>query len=117
MSCRKVIATEVAKSGVASAHENLKANDVTNVFVARLSSEEFASAWKKERAFTRLQVQHSPRYVHIVLYWVEAWAGDVASDGVCKANSRLQTENKVSRAQVLQQVFRCLRDGPASEPA
>ncbi|KAK9843560.1 hypothetical protein WJX84_000461 [Apatococcus fuscideae] len=52
---RKVLATEVAKSGVASAHENLKANAVTNAFVARLSSEEFTSAWKKERAFSRLQ--------------------------------------------------------------
>ena len=55
--CRKVIATEVAKSGVASAHENLKANAITNAFVARLSSEEFTSAWKKERVFSRLQVR------------------------------------------------------------
>lgn len=56
--CRKVLATEVAKSGVASAHENLKANAITNAFVARLSSEEFTSAWKKERVFSRLQVRN-----------------------------------------------------------
>ena len=110
-----MIATEVAKSGVASAHENLKAKNVTNVFVARLSSEEFTSAWKKERAFTRLQVQHCDRLQDSFTWPLRrAWAAEVAPDFAWKAKSRLPTKTKVPRSKELQQKLRCPRDAPAS---
>ncbi len=50
----KVLATEIAKTSVNSARENFKLNDVENVEIARLSSEEFTQAMNKERAFRRL---------------------------------------------------------------
>lgn len=52
---RRVIATEMAKSSVAAARENLAANGVTNTFVARMSSEEFVEAWRSGRSFKRLE--------------------------------------------------------------
>ncbi len=50
----KVLATEIAKTSVHSARENFKLNDVDNVEIARLSSEEFTQAMNKEREFRRL---------------------------------------------------------------
>ncbi len=37
----QVVATEVSKSSVEAARHNIEANDVTNIFMARMSSEEF----------------------------------------------------------------------------
>lgn len=50
----KVLATEISKLSVNSATENFAANNVENVTIARLSSEEFTQALNKERAFRRL---------------------------------------------------------------
>ncbi|KAK9820011.1 hypothetical protein WJX72_005083 [[Myrmecia] bisecta] len=52
---RMAVATEVNKTSVAAAKENLDANNISNVFVGRVSSEEFTEAWKGVRQFTRLQ--------------------------------------------------------------
>ncbi len=51
----KVLATEVSKVSVASAERNFVANGIENVRIARLSSEEFAQAWRGEREFRRLR--------------------------------------------------------------
>ena len=53
--CRQVLATEVSKAAVAAARENLTANGIDNVFVARMSSEEFTQAWHGLRNFSRLE--------------------------------------------------------------
>ena len=50
----KVLATEISKVSVNSATENFAANNVENVTIARLSSEEFTQALNRERAFRRL---------------------------------------------------------------
>lgn len=52
---RRVVATEVSKSSVAAAKRNLILNGVENVFVARMSSEEFTEAWKTRKAMKRLE--------------------------------------------------------------
>jgi len=51
----KVLATEVSKVSVRSAFYNLNANHITNVKIARMSSEELTQALNKERAFRRLK--------------------------------------------------------------
>lgn len=51
---RKVMATEIAKSSVNSAHFNLAENNVDNVTIVRLSSEEMTQALAGVRAFRRL---------------------------------------------------------------
>ena len=50
----KVLATEISKVSVNSATANFAANNVDNVTIARLSSEEFTQALNRERAFRRL---------------------------------------------------------------
>lgn len=50
----KVLATEISKVSVNSATANFAANNVENVTIARLSSEEFTQALNRERAFRRL---------------------------------------------------------------
>ena len=52
---RKVLATEVSKSGIRALRENLIANDIANIAVARLSAEELGVALRGERPFRRLQ--------------------------------------------------------------
>jgi tRNA (uracil-5-)-methyltransferase len=52
---RKVLATELAKPSVKSALFNLELNQITNVAIARLSSEDFSQAMDKVRSFTRLE--------------------------------------------------------------
>lgn len=52
---RQVVATEISKSAVKAAKKNFEMNGVDNVFVARMSSEEFTEAWKTEREFKRLE--------------------------------------------------------------
>jgi len=52
---RRVIATEVSKSAVAAAKKNFEKNDIHNVFVARMRSEEFTQGWKNGTEFKRLE--------------------------------------------------------------
>lgn len=51
---RRVLATEIAKPSVQAAHFNLQYNAISNVDIARLSSEEFTQAWEGQRRFRRL---------------------------------------------------------------
>ncbi|WP_062270421.1 tRNA (uridine(54)-C5)-methyltransferase TrmA [Endozoicomonas arenosclerae] len=51
----KVLATEISKTSVNSAHDNFELNGINNVQIARLSSEEFTQAMNRERLFRRLQ--------------------------------------------------------------
>ena len=51
----RVLATEIAKVSVNSAHYNLERNGIDNVTIARLSSEEFTQALNKVRPFRRLR--------------------------------------------------------------
>ncbi len=51
----KVLATEIAKISVNSAHHNLQVNAIDNVTIVRMSSEEFTDALNKVRPFRRLQ--------------------------------------------------------------
>ena len=50
----KVMATEIAKSSVNSAHFNLTENGIDNVTIVRLSSEEMTQALAGARPFRRL---------------------------------------------------------------
>jgi len=50
-----VFATELAKPSVKSALYNMELNEVTNVAIARLSSEDFSQAMDKVRSFRRLE--------------------------------------------------------------
>jgi tRNA (uracil-5-)-methyltransferase len=50
-----VFATELAKPSVKSALYNMELNEVTNVAIARLSSENFSQAMDKVRSFRRLE--------------------------------------------------------------
>lgn len=52
---RKVIATEVSSSAVAAAKKNFEKNGISNVFVARMRSEEFTDGWKKGTEYKRLE--------------------------------------------------------------
>ena len=52
---KHVLATEIAKSSVAAAQFNIAANQIDNVTVLRMSSEEFVEAQKKVRNFRRLE--------------------------------------------------------------
>lgn len=51
----RVLATELAKPSVKSALLNLELNQITNVAIGRLSSEEFSQAMDKVRTFNRLE--------------------------------------------------------------
>jgi len=51
----RVLATEISKTSVKSAKYNFKLNDISNVEVVRMSSEDFSSALAGERAFRRLK--------------------------------------------------------------
>lgn len=51
----QVLATEISKASVAAANDNLTLNQVDNVTVIRMSSEEFTQALNGERTFRRLQ--------------------------------------------------------------
>jgi tRNA (uracil-5-)-methyltransferase len=49
----QVVATEVSKPSVAAAKRNFELNGISNVFVARMSSEDFTAAWKDNRTMRR----------------------------------------------------------------
>lgn len=51
---RRVLATEISKTSVAAAQVNITDNQLDNVVIARLSSEEFVQALRGERTFERL---------------------------------------------------------------
>ncbi|WP_281950676.1 tRNA (uridine(54)-C5)-methyltransferase TrmA [Nitrosophilus kaiyonis] len=53
----KVLATEVSKSSIKAAKENIKLNSIKNIKFARLSSEEFVEAFYQKREFRRLKEQ------------------------------------------------------------
>lgn len=50
----RVIATEISKSSVNAARNNIETNNVDNVTIVRMSSEDFAEAMDKVRPFRRL---------------------------------------------------------------
>ena len=50
-----VLATEISKSSVAAAQYNIEANDIDNVKILRMSSEEFVQASRGEKTFRRLE--------------------------------------------------------------
>jgi tRNA (uracil-5-)-methyltransferase len=52
---RQVMATEISKSSVYSAQENISRNDIDNVTIVRMSSEDFSDAMAKVRDFRRLK--------------------------------------------------------------
>lgn len=52
---RQVIATEVSKTSVAAARQNMELNHTSNVLVARMSSEEFTEAWRTRAQKRRLE--------------------------------------------------------------
>ena len=52
---RKVLATEIAKTSCRAAQDNFVSNNIHNVEIARLSSEEITQALNKVREFRRLQ--------------------------------------------------------------
>jgi tRNA (uracil-5-)-methyltransferase len=51
---RKVLATEISKASVELATRTFKANDVNNIKILRLSSEEFTEAYEEKRIFQRV---------------------------------------------------------------
>lgn len=51
----RVLGTEISKSSVKSAQVNIKANNITNIDIVRMSSEEFSQAMNGERQFRRLE--------------------------------------------------------------
>ncbi|MDD2742408.1 MAG: tRNA (uridine(54)-C5)-methyltransferase TrmA [Rhodocyclaceae bacterium] len=51
----RVLATEVSKSSVAAAHYNLNANNIDNVTLLRMSSDEISEALARERPFERMK--------------------------------------------------------------
>lgn len=52
---KKVLATEISKTSIASALKNCELNDTHNIAFLRMSAEELTSALKKEREYNRLK--------------------------------------------------------------
>jgi tRNA (uracil-5-)-methyltransferase len=50
----QVVATEVSKASVAAARHNIEANGISNIFLARMSSEEFVETWRVKGTRYRL---------------------------------------------------------------
>ena len=51
----RVLGTEISKTSVRSAQVNIKANNIENIDIVRMSSEEFSQAMNGERQFRRLE--------------------------------------------------------------
>jgi tRNA (uracil-5-)-methyltransferase len=51
----RVLGTEISKTSVKSAQVNIKANNINNIDIVRMSSEEFSQAMNGERKFRRLE--------------------------------------------------------------
>ena len=54
----RVLATEISKTSVNAAQVNISDNNIDNLIIARLSSEEFVQALRGEREFNRLKEKH-----------------------------------------------------------
>lgn len=52
---RKTLATEISKNSIKAGKENLNLNNIKNISLIRLSSQELTKALKKERIFKRLK--------------------------------------------------------------
>jgi len=52
---RRILATEISKTSVHSAKYNMTLNNIDNIQIARMSSEEFSQAMDKKRSFRRLK--------------------------------------------------------------
>lgn len=52
---RRVVATELSKASVAAARDNIADNGVANIFMVRMSSEEFVEAWRTRVPKRRLE--------------------------------------------------------------
>lgn len=52
---KKVLATEISKTSIASALQNCELNDVRNIAFLRMGAEELTSALRKEREYNRLK--------------------------------------------------------------
>ena len=52
---RSILATEISKTSVNAAQYNIQENNIDNLIIARLSSEEFVQALQGEREFRRLE--------------------------------------------------------------
>ncbi len=52
---RKILATEISKTSVYAAQYNIQENNIDNLIIARLSSEEFVQALQGQREFRRLE--------------------------------------------------------------
>ncbi|MAT52138.1 MAG: tRNA (uridine(54)-C5)-methyltransferase TrmA [Porticoccaceae bacterium] len=65
---RQVLATEVSKLSVQSARHNIAANEIDNIRVVRMSSEEFTQALNGVRPFTRLRDIDLTRYRFSTLF-------------------------------------------------
>jgi tRNA (uracil-5-)-methyltransferase len=52
---KQVLATEISKTSVRSARYNFEQNNITNVSIARMSSEELTQAFNKVREFRRMK--------------------------------------------------------------
>lgn len=65
---RKVLATEVSKTSVKSARFNIELNNIDNIHVVRMSSEEITQAFNKEREFRRLKEINLDEYQFNTLF-------------------------------------------------
>ncbi|MBL4940298.1 MAG: tRNA (uridine(54)-C5)-methyltransferase TrmA [Colwellia sp.] len=52
---KRVLGTEISKTSVRSAQVNIRANNIDNINIVRMSSEEFSQAMNGERTFRRLE--------------------------------------------------------------
>lgn len=59
---RRVLATEISRTSVASARINLERNQITNAFVSRMSAEDFSSALKKDKGGRRVDEMELDSY-------------------------------------------------------
>lgn len=50
----QVVATEVSKASVTAARHNIEVNGINNIFLARMSSEEFVETWRVKGTRNRL---------------------------------------------------------------
>jgi len=64
----RVLATEVSKTSVEAAHYNLAANDIGNVAMVRMSSDEISAALARTREFRRMKDVDLDRYRFSTLF-------------------------------------------------
>lgn len=80
----KVLATEVSKTSVNSAKFNISNNKITNIAIARMSSEEFTQALNKEREFRRLKEINVSQYDFSTIFVDPPRAGlDTETEKLC----------------------------------